>query len=92
MGPSPSSRQRQGIGRAMITELLAGAHRAGVGVVRLEMCRARPSLIAYVVARLDVVATGHSGCDVTIDVAVPAPAQPAYESSRGDSSARTVSS
>jgi GNAT superfamily N-acetyltransferase len=67
-------RQRQGIGRLLFAVLLADAHVAGVGLIRLELCRARPSLLAYVLANMDIRATRDSGCDVTVDAAVPAPA------------------
>jgi GNAT superfamily N-acetyltransferase len=66
--------QRQGVGRALFAELLAGAGRDGVELIRLELCRAQPSLAAYVFAHLRVVAAESAGCDVTVDVAVEVPA------------------
>jgi GNAT superfamily N-acetyltransferase len=60
--------QRRGIGRALLAGLFAGARDAGAELVRMELCRAQPSLIAYVIAHAHVVSTCASGCDVTVDV------------------------
>jgi GNAT superfamily N-acetyltransferase len=66
-------RQRQGVGRMLFAAALADARADGAGLIRLELCRAQPSLLAYVLATMDVTATRGSGCDVTVDAAVPAP-------------------
>jgi GNAT superfamily N-acetyltransferase len=65
--------QRRGVGGLLFARLFAAAHAAGVERMRLELCRSQPSLIAYVCARADVVASSAAGCDLTVDVAVPAP-------------------
>jgi acetyltransferase len=64
--------QRQGVGRRLVGALSADAHAAGVEVFRMELCRAQPSLLAHVIANARVLATERSGCDVTVDVTVPA--------------------
>lgn len=64
--------QRQGVGRALYAGILAGARREGADRIRLQLCRVRPSLIAYVFEHARVVASESAGCDVTLDVAVPA--------------------
>ncbi|MFB9835973.1 GNAT family N-acetyltransferase [Actinoallomurus acaciae] len=65
--------QRRGVGGLLLARLFTDAHVAGVERVRLELCRSQPSLVAYVCAHMGVVASSASGCDVTVDVAVPAP-------------------
>jgi GNAT superfamily N-acetyltransferase len=64
--------QRQGIGRRLLAALSAHARASGVGLLRLEMCRSRPALLAYVFAHAQVAAATRDGCDVTIDVSVDA--------------------
>jgi GNAT superfamily N-acetyltransferase len=68
--------QRQGTGRRLVGALSADARAAGVEVFRMELCRAQPSLLAYVIANAHVLATERSGCDVTVDVTVPAAGVP----------------
>ncbi|GAA4511929.1 hypothetical protein GCM10023191_076770 [Actinoallomurus oryzae] len=65
--------QRRGVGGLLLARLFADAYAAGVERMRFELCRSQPSLIAYVYARADVVASSASGCDLTVDVAVPVP-------------------
>jgi GNAT superfamily N-acetyltransferase len=57
--------QGRGVGRALVSALFA---KAGVTVVRMELCRA--SLLAYVTSSLPVLASEQHGCDVTLDVDV----------------------
>jgi GNAT superfamily N-acetyltransferase len=57
--------QGKGVGRALVAALFA---KAGVTVVRMELCRA--SLLEYVKSTLPVVASEQHGCDVTLDVDV----------------------
>lgn len=64
--------QRRGIGRRLVADLLAHAATQGVRLFRLEMCRLQPDLLDYALSRLPVVSASGEGCDVTIDVAVPA--------------------
>ena len=63
--------QRQGTGRRLVGALSADARAAGVEVFRMELCRAQPSLLAYVIGNAQVLAAERSGCDVTVDVTVP---------------------
>lgn len=62
--------QRQGLGRALFAEILAGARREGARRIRLWICHVQPSLIAYVRGHARVVASASAGCDVTLDLAV----------------------
>lgn len=57
--------QRRGVGRALVAALFA---KAGVTVVRMELCRA--SLLEYVTSALPVLASDQHGCDVTLEVDV----------------------
>ncbi len=57
--------QGRGVGRAIMAALFA---KAGVTVVRMELCRA--SLLRYVTSTLPVLASQQHGCDVTIEVDV----------------------
>ena len=66
--------QRQGVGRAVFAEILAGARREGAELIRLVLCRAQPSLIAYMFAHAQAVVWQTDGCDVTVDLAMPVPA------------------
>ncbi len=58
-------RQGKGLGRELVTALLA---HAGVAVVRMELCQT--SLLDHVTATLPVLASHHHGCDTTVDVDV----------------------
>jgi GNAT superfamily N-acetyltransferase len=62
------ARQRQGIGRRLLAAVSADARASGVDLLRLQMCRSQPSLLAYVVAHAQVAAVTRDGCDVTVDV------------------------
>jgi hypothetical protein len=66
--------QRRGIGRMLVAGLFADAYATGVELIRLELCRTQPSLLAYVLAHARVASAHSSGCDMTVDVTVPAPA------------------
>jgi GNAT superfamily N-acetyltransferase len=57
--------QSKGIGRELVTALLA---HAGVAVVRMEVCRT--SLLGYLTSALPVVASTHHGCDTVLDLDV----------------------
>lgn len=57
--------QSKGLGRELVTALLA---RAGVAVVRMEVCRT--SLLGYLTSTLPVVAAAHHGCDTVLDLDV----------------------
>lgn len=57
--------QGRGVGRALMAALFA---KAGVTVVRMELCRA--SLLRYVTSTLPVLASEQHGCDVTLEVDV----------------------
>ena len=59
--------QGRGVGRTLVAALV---EKAGVAVVRMELCRT--SLLAYVTATFPVVASRGHGCDVTVDVDVSA--------------------
>lgn len=78
--------QRQGVGRLLTAAVCEDARAAGVEVLRLELCRSQPSLVAYVVAHAEVVAARHDGCDLTVDVALDSlltsRASPAAETAR----------
>lgn len=60
--------QRQGIGRALANELFAQAAVAGVPRIRLELCRAQPELMQFLLGHLAVLTASSSGCDVSADV------------------------
>jgi GNAT superfamily N-acetyltransferase len=60
--------QGKGIGRLLAADLTAHAAAAGATLLRLELCRAHPWLLDYVVANLPVAARLTDGCDVTVDV------------------------
>lgn len=64
--------QRQGVGRLLVAAVCDDARAAGAEVIRLELCRSQPSLLAYVAGHAEVVASRHDGCDVTVDVALGA--------------------
>lgn len=57
--------QGRGVGRALLAALVA---KAGVTVVRMEVCRT--PLLTYLTETLPVLASEQHGCDVTIDVDV----------------------
>jgi GNAT superfamily N-acetyltransferase len=57
--------QSKGLGRELVTTLLA---HAGVAVVRVEVCQ--NSLLGYLTATLPVTASHHHGCDTTLDLDV----------------------
>jgi GNAT superfamily N-acetyltransferase len=57
--------QGQGVGRALLAALVA---KAGVAVVRMEVCRT--PLLTYLTETFPVVASQQHGCDVTIDIAI----------------------
>jgi GNAT superfamily N-acetyltransferase len=65
--------QRLGVGRRLMAELFADAYLAGVELIRMQLCREQRSLLTYVLARARVVSTCTSGCDVMVEMAVPAP-------------------
>lgn len=68
--------QGKGIGRLLAADLMAHAAAAGATLLRLELCRAHPWLLDYVVTQLPVAARLTEGCDVTVDVRLdvsPAP-------------------
>jgi GNAT superfamily N-acetyltransferase len=65
--------QRRGVGGMLLATLFTATRAAGADRMRLVLCRAQPSLLAYAAGRADVVARDVSGCDVTFEVAVPAP-------------------
>jgi GNAT superfamily N-acetyltransferase len=62
--------QRRGIGRRLVSELFAHARGNGAELIRLELCRSQPGLLAYVLAHASVVSTRSAGCDVSVDVDV----------------------
>jgi GNAT superfamily N-acetyltransferase len=66
--------QRRGIGRALATQLCAHASANGVALIRMELCRSQPRLLAYLVAHTSVTAMRSRGCDVSIDIDVGATA------------------
>jgi GNAT superfamily N-acetyltransferase len=80
--------QRRGVGKLLLARLFADAHAAGVERIRFELCRSQPFLIAYVYARADVVASSVSGCDVTVEVAVPMPPLSPFSPRRSPTRAR----
>jgi GNAT superfamily N-acetyltransferase len=57
--------QGRGVGRALLAALVT---KAGVTVVRMEVCRT--PLLTYLTETFPVVASEQHGCDVTIDVDV----------------------
>jgi GNAT superfamily N-acetyltransferase len=60
--------QRRGIGIALADEIFAHARASGVARIRLELCRARPDLVDFLLGRLTVLDARSSGCDVSVDV------------------------
>ena len=66
--------QRRGIGRMLVNELFADARGNGAGLIRLELCRSQPGLLAYVPEHGSVVSTRSAGCDVSVDIDVGAAA------------------
>jgi hypothetical protein len=76
--------QRRGIGRLLLGELCACLSAAGVRVVRLELCRSQPGLLAHVLGHAPVTAARAAGCDVSVDLDIrtglslgaPHPARP----------------
>jgi GNAT superfamily N-acetyltransferase len=62
--------QRRGIGRMLVNELFAHARGNGARLIRLELCRSQPGLLAYVLAHASVVSTRSAGCDVSLDIDV----------------------
>jgi GNAT superfamily N-acetyltransferase len=66
--------QRRGVGRRLLARLLADTP---AELIRLELCRERRWLVAYVFAHAKVVASRGSGCDVTVDVLTNPAAGPA---------------
>ncbi len=64
--------QLRGLGRRLAAELVAHAREAGVELIRMPLCQERPRLLRYVISCSHVVSTRGSGCDMTVEIAVPA--------------------